>query len=192
MTCVVLYKKGIDIHYVHVKPKNLPEGTQAVPLMMVHGWPGSFYEFYGIIPLLTEPSSADDIAFEIICPSIPGYGFSEAPQKKGKWQTTQPNRSFVVSKTHRLVCFPYNSTYYDHNVFRTGFDSVCAAHIFNKLMKRLGFNKYYVQGGDWGWLITTNMAQLEPKYVQKQWFSTFLTLRPPFVQDNIQRPSYLS
>ncbi|XDV41507.1 hypothetical protein PO909_010371 [Leuciscus waleckii] len=121
--------EGIDIHYVHVKPKNLPEGTRAVPLMMVHGWPGSFYEFYGIIPLLTEPASPDDIAFEVICPSIPGYGFSEAPHKKG-------------------------------------FDSVCAAHIFNKLMKRLGFNQYYVQGGDWGWLITTNMTQLEPNAVK--------------------------
>ncbi|XP_056125246.1 epoxide hydrolase 1 [Rhinichthys klamathensis goyatoka] len=121
--------EGIDIHYVHVKPKNLPEGTRAVPLMMVHGWPGSFYEFYGIIPLLTEPVSPDDIAFEVICPSIPGYGFSEAPHKKG-------------------------------------FDSVCAAHIFNKLMKRLGFNQYYVQGGDWGWLITTNMTQLEPNAVK--------------------------
>ncbi|KAK7133745.1 hypothetical protein R3I94_015565 [Phoxinus phoxinus] len=121
--------EGIDIHYVHVKPKNLPEGIRAVPLMMVHGWPGSFFEFYGIIPLLTEPASPDDIAFEVICPSIPGYGFSEAPHKKG-------------------------------------FDSVCAAHIFNKLMKRLGFNQYYVQGGDWGWLITTNMTQLDPNAVK--------------------------
>ncbi|XP_056620289.1 epoxide hydrolase 1 [Triplophysa dalaica] len=120
---------GIDIHYVHVKPKNLPEGTSAVPLMMVHGWPGSFYEFYGIIPLLTEPARPDDIAFEVICPSIPGYGFSEAPHKKG-------------------------------------FDSVCAAHIFSKLMKRLCFNEFYVQGGDWGWLITTNMAQLEHNTVK--------------------------
>lgn len=121
--------EGIDIHYVHVKPKNLPEGTRAVPLMMVHGWPGSFYEFYGIIPLLTEPSNPDDITFEVICPSIPGYGFSEASHKKG-------------------------------------FDTVCAAHIFNKLMKRLGFTQYYVQGGDWGSMITTNMAQLEPNAVK--------------------------
>ncbi|NP_957362.1 epoxide hydrolase 1 [Danio rerio] len=121
--------EGIDIHYVHVKPKNLPEGTRAVPLMMVHGWPGSFYEFYGIISLLTEPSNPDDITFEVICPSIPGYGFSEASHKKG-------------------------------------FDTVCAAHIFNKLMKRLGFTQYYVQGGDWGSMITTNMAQLEPNAVK--------------------------
>ncbi len=95
--------KGIDIHYVHVKPKNLAEGTRAVPLMMVHGWPGSFYEFYGIIPLLTEPSSPDDITFEVICPSIPGYGFSEAPRKKGKGQTTQPTDILLFSNTCRFV-----------------------------------------------------------------------------------------
>lgn len=45
-----------------------------------------------------------------------------------------------------------------------GFDTVCAARIFHKLMKRLGFKKFYAQGGDWGSLVTTNMAQLEPRY----------------------------
>lgn len=44
-----------------------------------------------------------------------------------------------------------------------GFDSVCAARIFHKLMKRLGFEEFYAHGGDWGWLVTTNMAQMEPK-----------------------------
>lgn len=74
---------GIDVHYLHVKPKKVPEGTIAIPLIMVHGWPGSFYEFYGLIPLLTEPSNPGDLVFEVVCPSIPGYGFSEAPHKKG-------------------------------------------------------------------------------------------------------------
>ncbi|XP_039884188.1 epoxide hydrolase 1 [Simochromis diagramma] len=121
--------EGIDIHYLHVKPKKVPEGTSAVPLIMVHGWPGSFYEFYGLIPLLTDLSNPHNLVFEVVCPSIPGYGFSEAPHKKG-------------------------------------FDSVCAARIFHKLMKRLGFQQYYAHGGDWGWLVTTNMAQLEPKTVK--------------------------
>ncbi|XP_037541171.1 epoxide hydrolase 1 [Nematolebias whitei] len=121
--------EGIDVHYVHVKPKKLPEGTNAIPLIMVHGWPGSFYEFYGMIPLLTEPSDPENLVFEVVCPSIPGYGFSEAPQKQG-------------------------------------FDSVCAAHIFHKLMKRLGFHQFYAHGGDWGWLVTTNMAQLQPKTIK--------------------------
>ncbi|XP_014191914.1 epoxide hydrolase 1 [Haplochromis burtoni] len=121
--------EGIDIHYLHVKPKKVLEGTSAVPLIMVHGWPGSFYEFYGLIPLLTDLSNPHNLVFEVVCPSIPGYGFSEAPHKKG-------------------------------------FDSVCAARIFHKLMKRLGFQQYYAHGGDWGWLVTTNMAQLEPKTVK--------------------------
>uniref|UniRef100_A0A665V1F5 Epoxide hydrolase n=1 Tax=Echeneis naucrates TaxID=173247 RepID=A0A665V1F5_ECHNA len=121
--------EGIDIHYLHVKPKKVPEGTTAIPLIMVHGWPGSFYEFYGLIPMLTEPSDPDDLVFEVVCPSIPGYGFSEAPHKKG-------------------------------------FDSVCAANIFHKLMRRLGFQQFYAHGGDWGWLVTTNMAQLDPKSVK--------------------------
>lgn len=50
--------------------------------MLVHGWPGSVYEFYRILPLLTD--SLDSLAFEVICPSIPGYGFSEAPRKQGE------------------------------------------------------------------------------------------------------------
>ena len=79
---------GIDIHFIHVKPSYVPHGRAVQPLLMVHGWPGSFYEFYKIIPLLTEPAEhglkEGDVVFEVICPSIPGYGFSEAPHQKGK------------------------------------------------------------------------------------------------------------
>lgn len=69
-----------------MKPHELPSGRAAKPLLMVHGWPGSFYEFYNIIPLLTDPKNhglSDEHVFEVICPSIPGYGFSEASSKKG-------------------------------------------------------------------------------------------------------------
>uniref|UniRef100_A0A8D0GQ96 Epoxide hydrolase n=1 Tax=Sphenodon punctatus TaxID=8508 RepID=A0A8D0GQ96_SPHPU len=124
--------EGIDVHFIHVKPPRLPEGHSAKPLLMVHGWPGSVYEFYKIIPLLTDPANhglSDEHTFEVICPSIPGYGFSEAPHKKG-------------------------------------FNSVSAACIFYKLMLRLGFNEFYAQGGDWGWLICTNLAQIAPKHVK--------------------------
>ncbi|XP_029448936.1 epoxide hydrolase 1 [Rhinatrema bivittatum] len=78
--------EGIDIHFVHVKPPHVPQGCSAKPLLMVHGWPGSFYEFYKVIPLLTDPaghSLSEDHIFEVICPSIPGYGFSEASHKQG-------------------------------------------------------------------------------------------------------------
>ncbi|XP_053568587.1 epoxide hydrolase 1 isoform X2 [Bombina bombina] len=124
--------EGIDIHFVHVKPKNLPAGRTAKPIIMVHGWPGSFYEFYKIIPLLTDPAShglSDEHIFEVICPSIPGYGFSEASHKQG--------------------C-----------------DSVAVARIFYKLMLRLGFREFYAQGGDWGYLVCTNLAQIAPSHVK--------------------------
>ena len=69
-----------------MKPPQLPSGQTPKPLLMVHGWPGSFYEFYKIIPLLTDPEKhglSNELAFEVVCPSIPGYGFSEASSKKG-------------------------------------------------------------------------------------------------------------
>lgn len=77
---------GLDIHFIHVKPPQPPSGCTPKPLLMVHGWPGSFYEFYKIIPLLTDPRKhglSDEHVFEVICPCIPGYGFSEASSKKG-------------------------------------------------------------------------------------------------------------
>ncbi|XP_055003128.1 epoxide hydrolase 1 [Sorex araneus] len=124
--------EGLDIHFIHVKPPNLPSGRTPKVLLMVHGWPGSFYEFYKIIPFLTDPKShgmSDDLVFEVICPSIPGYSFSEASSKKGM-------------------------------------NSVATARIFYKLMMRLGFQEFYVQGGDWGSLICTNIAQLVPRHVR--------------------------
>lgn len=58
-------------------------GKVGKPLLMVHGWPGSVWEFYKIIPMLINPQDDDDNVFEVICPSIPGYGFSEIPHQKG-------------------------------------------------------------------------------------------------------------
>ncbi|CAG2114906.1 unnamed protein product [Medioppia subpectinata] len=48
---------------------------------ITHGWPGSVWEYYKAIPQLIEPTNG--VAFEVICPSIPGYGFSEAPHQEG-------------------------------------------------------------------------------------------------------------
>ncbi|KAL2770726.1 epoxide hydrolase 1 isoform b [Daubentonia madagascariensis] len=135
--------EGLDIHFIHVKPPQLPSGRRPKPLLMVHGWPGSFYEFYKIIPLLTDPRNhglSDEHIFEVICPSIPGYSFSEASSKKG-------------------------------------FNSVATARIFYKLMLRLGFQEFYIQGGDWGALICTNMAQLAPSHVKGLHLNMALILR---------------
>ena len=70
--------EGIDVHFVHVKP--VRGAKRVIPLLLVHGWPGSFYEFYKMVPLLTSDA---DVSFELIMPSIPGYGFSEAPHRPG-------------------------------------------------------------------------------------------------------------
>jgi len=72
---------GIDVHFAHIKPK-AKANQKVLPILMVHGWPGSFVEFTKIIPMLTEMSN-EDFIFEVIAPSIPGYGFSSSPAKQG-------------------------------------------------------------------------------------------------------------
>ena len=52
-------------------------------MLMVHGWPGSVVEFQKVIPKLTTPQASRDFVFELIIPSLPGYGFSQAASKPG-------------------------------------------------------------------------------------------------------------
>ena len=72
---------GIDLHYLHVRGT----GPNPYPLLLMHGWPGSVYEFIDIIPRLTDPArfggDARD-AFTVIAPSLPGYGLSFKPGQK--------------------------------------------------------------------------------------------------------------
>jgi len=75
------FPHSLNIHYIHVKPKTTAN-TKVYPLILLHGWPGTVREFYDIIPLLTTPSK-DNIAFEVIAPSLPGYGWSEGASKTG-------------------------------------------------------------------------------------------------------------
>jgi pimeloyl-ACP methyl ester carboxylesterase len=70
---------GINLHFVHVKG----QGSHPLPLLISHGWPGSFFEMYKIIGPLTNPASygADPAdAFDVVVPSLPGYGFSGPTQ----------------------------------------------------------------------------------------------------------------
>ena len=73
---------GLDIHFVHQRSKE----PGAFPLILTHGWPGSFAEFSKVIGPLTDPvahgGQAED-AFHVVVPSIPGYGFSERPSQLG-------------------------------------------------------------------------------------------------------------
>ena len=73
---------GIGIHLIHERGK----GPSPLPLLLTHGWPGSFLEMLKIIPLLTDPAkhggdSAD--SFDVVAPSLPGFGFSDRPTQAG-------------------------------------------------------------------------------------------------------------
>ncbi|TMW39786.1 hypothetical protein DOY81_015133, partial [Sarcophaga bullata] len=61
----------LRIHFMHVKPKKTA-GKKVLPLILLHGWPGSVREFYDIIPLLTTPNEKSEYVFEVVAPSLPG------------------------------------------------------------------------------------------------------------------------
>ena len=85
---------GLDIHFIHVRSKH--EG--ALPLIVTHGWPGSVVEQLKIVDPLTNPTahggSASD-AFDVVIPSMPGYGFSGKPTTTG-WGPVRIARAWVV------------------------------------------------------------------------------------------------
>jgi pimeloyl-ACP methyl ester carboxylesterase len=85
---------GLDIHFVHVRSKH----ENALPVIITHGWPGSFIEQLKIVDLLTDPTahgaSASD-AFHVVIPSIPGYGYSGKPTKPG-WGPVHIAQAWVV------------------------------------------------------------------------------------------------
>ena len=73
---------GVDIYFIHVKSRH----AGALPLIITHGWPGSVIELLGVIGPLTDPAAHDgsaDDAFDLVVPSLPGYGFSAAPTEAG-------------------------------------------------------------------------------------------------------------
>ena len=109
--------QGLDIHFAHARSPN----EDALPLVISHGWPGSIVEFHKVIGPLADPTrhggDARD-AFHVVCPSLPGYGFSDKPAATG-W-----------------------------NVDRIG-------GAWDDLMRRIGYDRYVAQGGDWGAMVTT-------------------------------------
>lgn len=120
--------QGLDIHFLHVKPKKTPPGVKVLPLLVLHGWPGSVRELYDVIDELTTPVEGKDVVFEVIAPSLPGYGWSQG-------------------------------------AVRPGLGAGQIGIIFKGLMRRLGHDKFYVQGGDWGALIGSVMGTLMPDKV---------------------------
>ncbi|MEV4113833.1 epoxide hydrolase family protein [Nonomuraea sp. NPDC049695] len=85
---------GLGIHFTHVRSPH----QNATPLLLLHGWPGSFLEFLKVIGPLTDPvahgGNARD-AFHVVIPSMPGYGFSEAPSAGG-WTPDRIAAAYAV------------------------------------------------------------------------------------------------
>jgi pimeloyl-ACP methyl ester carboxylesterase len=85
---------GVDVHFIHVRSKH----PNALPVIITHGWPGSIVEQLKIIDPLTNPTahggSAED-AFDVVLPSVPGYGFSGRPASTG-WDPDRIARAWAV------------------------------------------------------------------------------------------------
>jgi pimeloyl-ACP methyl ester carboxylesterase len=128
----------VDIHLLHVRSPH--EG--ALPLVMTHGWPGSIAEFQDVIGPLTDPTAhggdAAD-AFHVVCPSLPGYGFSGKPTETG-W----------------------------------GVERIAAAWV--EVMRRLGYDRFVAQGGDWGAMVTTLLGSRHPEHCTAIHLSMVLAL----------------
>jgi pimeloyl-ACP methyl ester carboxylesterase len=90
---------GVDIHFIHVKSPH----ADALPLIMTHGWPGSVIELLETVGPLTDPTahggSAED-AFDLVLPSLPGYGFSSEPAELG-WNVGRVAQAWA-ELMHRL------------------------------------------------------------------------------------------
>ena len=85
---------GVDIHFIHVKSRH----PDALPLIITHGWPGSVFEQIKLIGPLTDPTKyggrAED-AFDVVIPSLPGFGFSERPTEAG-WGLERIGRAWAA------------------------------------------------------------------------------------------------
>ncbi|MBK7131652.1 MAG: epoxide hydrolase [Bacteroidales bacterium] len=112
---------GFKIHFQHIKGT----GQKNIPLIMTHGWPSSFLEMKKLIPLLTQSSP---LAFDLVIPSMMGYGFSQ-------------------------------------KIRESGCNVIFMAELWHKLMTELGYDKYGVQGGDFGAGVSTALAAKYPEHV---------------------------
>jgi epoxide hydrolase len=115
---------GLGLHFLHVRS----EHENALPIILTHGWPSTVLLFQKVIDPLVNPlahGGSTDVAFHVVIPSLPGFGFSDKPTKPG-W-----------------------------NAERT-------ALAWSELMRRLGYERYVAQGGDWGAFVTTALAQQRP------------------------------
>jgi len=132
-----------DIHFAHVRGN----GSDPLPLILTHGWPGSFAEMERVIPLLADPRAhgGDPVdAFHVVAPSLPGYGFSPAPAAPG------------VSSGR-------------------------IADLWQRLMAKVGYSRFALQGGDIGAGVSVWTARLFPEQVAGVHLNFIPgSYRPPF------------
>jgi pimeloyl-ACP methyl ester carboxylesterase len=81
---------GLAVHFIHVRSAT----PGALPLILTHGWPGSVVEFLKVLGPLIDPADPGD-AFDVVCPSLPGYGFSGKPDQTG-WGVERIARAWAV------------------------------------------------------------------------------------------------
>lgn len=96
---------GVDLHYWHVRGT----GPSPTPLLLVHGWPGSMYEFFELVGPLTDPGAhggdpAD--AFDVVVPALPGFGFGGKPRCRG-WGISR-----IAAAFHQLMTSELGYTHY--------------------------------------------------------------------------------
>lgn len=86
---------GVHLHFVHERARRKP----GIPLILTHGWPSTFAELLPVVPYLTDPDAhgIDGPAFDVVIPSLPGYGFSDRPAQLGV------NYRHVAGLWHRLM-----------------------------------------------------------------------------------------
>ena len=85
---------GVDIHFIHVRSRH----PDALPLIITHGWPGSVFEQIKVIGRLTDPTAfggRPEDAFDVVIPSLPGFGFSSRPTEVG-WGLERIGRAWDV------------------------------------------------------------------------------------------------
>ena len=78
----IIQSGAFALHFIHVKSRH----ENALPLIITHGWPGSVIELLGVVGPLTDPTAyggSGEDAFDLVLPSLPGYGFSAAPMQVG-------------------------------------------------------------------------------------------------------------
>ncbi len=128
---------GAGIHFLHVTSPQ----PGARPMLLSHGWPGSVVEYLDLIGPLTDPVAyggdpAD--AFQLVIPSLPGYGFS-GPLNEPGWDVRR------------------------------------IARAWRELMRRLGYDAYLAAGGDWGSMVSLELARQDPAHVRGAHLSMLLT-----------------